>query len=535
MITARLRMLAVPILSAGLLLAGRAEAAPPAGEEVAAVMRRATTFMVEKVSTNGGYVWSYLPDLSRRWGEMEAKPTMAWVQAPGTPEMGQIFLDAYHATGDQYYYQAAEKAAAALVWGQHPTGGWNYVIDFAGEASLRDWYETVGRNGWRLEEFQHYYGNATFDDHGTIESGKFLLRLYLEKRDPKYRPALDKAVSFVLDSQYPNGGWPQRWPHTHEFQKKGKPDYTGYVTFNDEVHAENMEFLLMVYQTLGDARVLEPLDRAMDLVLVTQWGQPTPGWSLQYTPDLQPAGARTYEPRSIATHTTAANLKLLMDFYELTGETRFLARVPEAIDWLEKVVAPPATHTKDGRTHFTHMEVGTNRPLFVRRRGSNVENGEYYVDYDATGKMAERRVDTVGLRARYERLRATPPEEASRNSPLKSPATAPLPRFVVTGDIVGSDLNTDTTARRAHDASRAEALVAGLNAEGYWPTELRTTSNPYAGIGPAQPPAGFTDRGQVGDHTDTSPYTLPKGPMGISTGTYIRNMSMLIQYLEQAR
>ena len=36
-------------------------------------MKRATTFMVDTVSTNGGYVWTYLPDLSRRWGEMEAR------------------------------------------------------------------------------------------------------------------------------------------------------------------------------------------------------------------------------------------------------------------------------------------------------------------------------------------------------------------------------------------------------------------------------------------------------------------------------
>ena len=63
----------------------------------------------------------------------------------------------------------AEQVAAALIWGQHPAGGWNYVVDFAGERSLRDWYDTVGKNAWRLEEFQHYYGNATFDDAGFDE------------------------------------------------------------------------------------------------------------------------------------------------------------------------------------------------------------------------------------------------------------------------------------------------------------------------------------------------------------------------------
>ena len=56
--------------------------------------------MMEKVSYNGGFVWNYLPDFSRQWGEMEAKRTMVWIQPPGTPSMGHLLLDAYHATGD---------------------------------------------------------------------------------------------------------------------------------------------------------------------------------------------------------------------------------------------------------------------------------------------------------------------------------------------------------------------------------------------------------------------------------------------------
>src|SRR5690606_21269834 len=140
---------------------------------------------------------------SRRWGEMEAYETMIWLQPPGTSSMGHVFLDAYHATGDEYYYDAAERDASALVWGQHPTGGWNYMVDFGGDRSLKKWYATIGRNAWRLEEFQHYYGNATFDDQTTTDAAKFLLRLYVEKLDPRYKPPLDKAIQFVLESQYP--------------------------------------------------------------------------------------------------------------------------------------------------------------------------------------------------------------------------------------------------------------------------------------------------------------------------------------------
>jgi hypothetical protein len=44
----------------------------PTVELAEETMLKATRFMVEEVSTNGGYVWCYMPDFSRRWGEMEA-------------------------------------------------------------------------------------------------------------------------------------------------------------------------------------------------------------------------------------------------------------------------------------------------------------------------------------------------------------------------------------------------------------------------------------------------------------------------------
>ncbi len=58
-------------------------------------MLRATRFMVEKASTNGGYVWYYTLDFSRQWCEMEAYKTMIWLQHPGTVSMGHLFLDAF--------------------------------------------------------------------------------------------------------------------------------------------------------------------------------------------------------------------------------------------------------------------------------------------------------------------------------------------------------------------------------------------------------------------------------------------------------
>ena len=54
--------------STAALAHGPANAAAAPSAKVLDTMRRATRFMTEKVAVNGGYVWSYLPDMSRRWG-----------------------------------------------------------------------------------------------------------------------------------------------------------------------------------------------------------------------------------------------------------------------------------------------------------------------------------------------------------------------------------------------------------------------------------------------------------------------------------
>jgi len=124
------------------------QAAIPNTAAVQDAMKRASTFMVDKVSTEGGYVWSYLPDLSRRWGEIEARSSMIWIQPQGTATMGHLFLDAYHATHDEFYYRAAQRTTSAIIAAQHPSGGWNYLHDFAGPKSLRS-ERRPGRKGMR--------------------------------------------------------------------------------------------------------------------------------------------------------------------------------------------------------------------------------------------------------------------------------------------------------------------------------------------------------------------------------------------------
>jgi len=502
-----------------------------------AAMKKATTFMVEEVSTNGGYLWHYMPDMSRRWGEMEAYETMIWVQPPGTTSMGHLFLDVYRATGDEYYYEAARKAANALIWGQLDCGGWNYIIDFAGDRSLKIWYDTIGKNGWRLEEFQHYYGNATFDDDVSSDAARFLLRMYCAKLDPAYKYPLDKAIDFIIESQYPLGGWPQRYPLRHDFTHHGKPDYTSFYTFNDDVVWENVHFLIQCYMTLGGERFLDPVRRGMNFYLITQQGAPQAGWGQQYDTDLRPVGARTYEPDALLPGYTATHIRLLIRFYRLTGESKFLARIPEALDWLESCALTPEMTEGGKYTHPVFVEIGTNRPIFVHRKGSNVIHGYYYSDYDDRNLLThyggKTSIDTGRLSSEYKTVKAMTAPEATRDSPLLhgkfTDTGTPQTFYDLTSDVYTSSGLAKN--RSVPDKQTVRQVLAELEGRAFWPEKHVYISNPYIGDGTKTEPTDRYATTHVGDETDTSPFEDDSDREYISTSTYIRNMRILINYL----
>ena len=452
---------------------------------VSDAMRKATEFMVEKVSNNGGYLWNYSPDFSRCWGELEAKSSMIWIER-GTPAMGHLFLDAYHITGDEYYLKAAKKAASALIWAQLPCGGWNYMADFAGESSLKDWYGKVAA-GYKYcaQEHLHYSGNATFDD-GTIDAATFLLRLYTEDWDPSLRPAIDKAIDFMIQSQYPLGGWPQRWPLRHDFVHEGKADYSSFITINDGVLTGNINFLLDCYQILSEERVLEPIQRAMSCVLVLQGGKPQAGWAMQHQLDLNysPGHARDFEPRGWASTATAEMIGNLMTFYTWTGDSKYLARIPDALEFLKSIeyskdmVEFFGVKLKEGQILCpTFVEVGTGRPLYLHRA-----DGKYSVDYDPNNLITHyrsyRTINYSALEQRYHELLEMSVEQATADSPFKGDAKVkryPAMMSKGAGQSVGRE--------------EALELVSLLKDKPYWSGKLPGVSGENPGFSDAPLPS----------------------------------------------
>ena len=78
-------------------------------------------------------------------------------------------------------------------------------VGLSGETSLKQWFSKVQKGYIHCaQEHAHYYGNCTYDDAATYDSGMFLLRMYLLTLDPKYKYPVERCLDFVLESQYPD-------------------------------------------------------------------------------------------------------------------------------------------------------------------------------------------------------------------------------------------------------------------------------------------------------------------------------------------
>ena len=466
-------------------------------KEVKSTMKQATRFMMESVADRGGFLWHYSLDLNQRWGELPTWGSQVWVQPPSTPDVGMTLLEVYGVTGDQRYLEYADRVARTLIWGQLPSGGWHYLVDTDTER-LQKWHKEVGATAIGWEEFYHYYGNATFDDDTTTSAARFLLRLYDKTLDPRYRPSLERALSFLLEAQFENGAWPQRYPLSYEFPHGQHEDYTSYYTFNDDVISNNIYLLLEAYEKLGLKAYKEAALRGMRFYLISQLPSPQSGWAQQYTHDLKPGWARSYEPAALSSFQTVSNINDLKDFYRITGDRRFLEPIPRAIEWLSGSVI--GTESTDGFTHGLWYEVGTNRPLYPHDEHEKLPDGrfkisDFRVDYRQPAPDEPAlywnlpSFDLEAIEKEFERLTRLSPEEASREY----------------------EASKTKNARWNADNVELRAIVDGLDNRGAWVTEIK-----------------FLD---TLDWIHNSPQSF----RGIDTRTYISNMKKLMAFLESAQ
>ncbi|MFN0105202.1 MAG: pectate lyase [Bryobacteraceae bacterium] len=405
-----------------LVLAGSFVLPGQTREEILAAMKKASTFYVDRVSTRGGYHFTYTDDLSYGRSEHGEGATQVETQREGTPAAGMAFLEAWWASGDRFYLDAAAKAAHAGVAGQLCSGGWDYIIEF--DPAKRSQYPYRADGNCRGQKSPP----TTLDDNVTQAMVRLLMRVdrELEFKDSKIHEAALFALNSLLKAQYPNGAWPQRFtvpPDAAAFpvKKASYPEswtrkwpganYNQHYTFNDNSIADAIDLFLEAGRIYGDAKYPAAAERGGGFILLAQMPEPQPAWAQQYDVDMHPAWARVFEPPSVTGGESQGILQILMVLYRETGERKYFDAIEPALGWLEKSVIP-------GKNRLARFyELRTNRPLYITKGtqiqaktlGSARLDG-YEVSYDGSSVITHYAVLTGAeklplIRREFEALR----------------------------------------------------------------------------------------------------------------------------------
>jgi pectinesterase len=179
---------------------------------------------------------------------------------------------------------------------------------------------------------------GTFDNKATWSELRLLARAVTLTKEQKYRDAFDRGLEFVFRSQYPNGGWPQRFPL--------EDNYGRHITYNDDAMVQVMYLVRDVAAGQGDLgfvpeearrRAKGAFDKGVDCILATQIkvdGKPTV-WCAQHDEKtLAPTKARAYELPSFSGGESASIALLLMSIEN--PDDRVKRAVHGAATWYEQ-------------------------------------------------------------------------------------------------------------------------------------------------------------------------------------------------------
>ncbi|QYF88206.1 pectate lyase [Brevundimonas sp. PAMC22021] len=264
---------------------------------------------------------------------------------------------------EAWYATAEARAVAdAVVTFQTPAGGWSKNQDrriarLPGQRFSND-AETMEQNPANFDapadRFWTFVG--TLDNNATWSEMRFLAKVAAHAPGPQgdaWRASVIKGVQYLLNAQYPNGGWPQIWPLEGGFHDS--------VTFNDNAVAQAAMVLRDVsHGEEGfdfvpaelEARAAEATKKAIDVILAAEvrYGDRIMGWPQQVEPlRLVPTSARNYEPRSVASGETTDILIFLMGEPDPSPEMKAAIRAGAA--WLEATQVHDKSFemTDDGR------------------------------------------------------------------------------------------------------------------------------------------------------------------------------------------
>ena len=251
----------------------------------------------------------------------------------------------YAAHLDDRFLRSAEGARIAqnvLDW-QLDSGGWPKNVPMHEKLSPKERAAVLALKGDRKR--------GTIDNAATFTEIRFLARMWKAREEGKgtgeqelgqYLESVKRGIEFLLEMQYPNGGWPQCDP--------AKVGYWHQITYNDgamvnamnmmrEIYEENPPFDIPLSAELRK-RCRAAFEKGVTCILETQIRQNgrLALWCQQHDREtLQPCIGRSFELPSVCTLESAEIVLLLMslDLSDYPAKTagRIRASVDGAVAW----------------------------------------------------------------------------------------------------------------------------------------------------------------------------------------------------------
>ena len=264
---------------------------------------------------------------------------------------------------------------------QRNTGGWRQNIDMARPLSQSD--KTKLRKAKSRKD-------STLDNRATHTQMRYLAKVYNATKLERFKQAFLKATDYLLEAQYPNGGWPQTYPSLRGYSK--------YITFNDGAMIGAMSILRDIaskkpeYAFVGEdrrRRAEKAVQKGIECILKCQIvvdGQLT-AWCQQHDDKtLEPRPARSFEPLAITGGESAGVVKFLMSIDN--PDPKIIEAVQGAVAWFDRVrltgirqIDKPDESLEGGYDKVIvkdatappiwarFYQLRTNRPLFRGRDG----------------------------------------------------------------------------------------------------------------------------------------------------------------------
>ncbi len=220
---------------------------------------------------------------------------------------------------------------------QRNIGGWAKTLDGKTQPPPYDkiWdatmratiHDEIGRN------------DATIDNKATTREIAYLAESFDETKNAEYKIGAERGIAYLLEMQYPNGGFPQFYPDSSGYRK--------HITFNDDAMIRALEVLKDVseskkpYQNVGSAfreKAKKAVERGIDCILKTQIiknGKPTI-WCAQHDyRTLQPTKARSYELPSFSGEESVKIIAFLMAIEKPSPEIK--KAIKSAVSFFEDI------------------------------------------------------------------------------------------------------------------------------------------------------------------------------------------------------